>query len=273
MLNFSFAKTIGWVGERKASALLLLGMYVALFALMALAFFSQDQPQWGRCFAAMAICYGAGFFALAAGWFWGRWFAIGLGYSGLTTAIWAMISVRYLAPPLVFFGVTHGLVALLLQGEKMAEAFDWQTAWRERFHVEDEAVIRIRKTVVRAVSGLPTMIMFLLAPREQGMAIAGVLLVLGLVASLAGLLRLRTWAWLSWGVLICATVAFIANDGLFLNQLKWSSGIAGPFLLPFHSDDTMSMLHHWTSLGGIAALWMATALVPFARLVLRSSKP
>lgn len=264
MLNLSFTRTFGWVGERKALSLVSLGFYVSIFALLSFVFFMQDQPQWGRCFAALSLCYGVGFFALAAGWFWGRWFAIGLGYSGVSTAIWGMISIRYVAPPLLFYGLTHGLVALMLQGEKMAKEFDWKTEWRERFHVEEEAVVRIRKTVVRSVSSLPTMILFLLSPREEGMAFGLLLVLFGV--SLLGLLKMRTWGWVGLAVVLGGVGVALLKGTHPLNWMKWNHG------LPESSNDVMSILHHWNWLAGLSGAWLVGALVPFSRPMWRFQK-
>src|SRR5689334_1099607 len=97
---------IGFVGERKALALLCLGVYATLFALMALIAVGQ-LPEWVACFSGLAVCYALGFFAVAAGWFWGRWFAIGLGYSGLTMAILSMVATKQVLSEMVVFGVMH----------------------------------------------------------------------------------------------------------------------------------------------------------------------
>jgi hypothetical protein len=182
---------VGFVGERKAIALLSLAFYVALYGLMALlAANNPDISPWSLCFTALFATYGVSFFALASEWFWARWFAIGLGYSGLTMAGWAIVMQRSLEPVLIFYGITHGLVALMLQGEKMAGAFDAKPGWRERLNLDETSVIKIRHTVTRAAAGLPTLIMFALAPRETAL---GVPLVLLVVTGLFGLLTLRTY--------------------------------------------------------------------------------
>lgn len=181
---------IGFVGERKALALLSLAFYVVFYGFMwLLSNLQPDMQPWWPMFAALCATYGVGFFSLAAEWFWGRWFAIGLGYSGLTIAGWGVVMNRSLDPVLVFYGLTHGLAALCLQGERMAARFDARPDWRERFRLDDATVLRLRHTVTRAAAGLPTMIMFLLAPRETEMALLPLVLA-GL--GLYGLLRLRT---------------------------------------------------------------------------------
>ena len=89
----------GLAGERKAIALLCLAFYMAFYWLLSLILYNAppDEPQlraWWACFAALGGVYGTAFFALGADWFWARWFAVGLGYSGLTVAGWGMVQMR-----------------------------------------------------------------------------------------------------------------------------------------------------------------------------------
>jgi hypothetical protein len=182
----------GYVGERRALALLCLGVYATLFGLMSLIAMSQ-LPEWVACFVGLALCYGLGFFAVAADWFWGRWFATGLGYSGLTLAILSVVATQQVLPQMMVYGAMHGLIALCLAGEKMAAAYEARPEWRARFQLDDAGVLRIRRSVTRAAASLPSLIMWALAPRD-GAALA--VLALGLVG-LVGLLRGRTWGLLA----------------------------------------------------------------------------
>jgi hypothetical protein len=86
---------------------------------------------------------------------------------------------------------------LCLAGEKMAVAFDAKPGWRERWKLDEQGVLRVRRSVTRAASSLPALIMFALAPRES----AAVGLALGLLAlvGLGGLLARRTWGLLALG--------------------------------------------------------------------------
>lgn len=183
-------KSFGLANERKALALLIMGCFATLFGLLGLLLGLQGEIAWGRCFGTLGFCYGIGFFALAANWFWGRWFAIGFGYSGVSMAVWSMISIRAIISPLVVYGVSHALVVLLLQGEKMIEQFDNKPAWRKRFQLDDDGVERIRKTVTRAASSLPGLILFALSPRQE----AGYLVLIALAGlGIYGVLRARFW--------------------------------------------------------------------------------
>ena len=68
---------LGLLGPRRAASLAVLGWWASIYTLVAL---NVDGP-WVRPFIGLATCYGLAFFAVASGWFWGRWFASGLGWS------------------------------------------------------------------------------------------------------------------------------------------------------------------------------------------------
>ena len=198
--------SIGFVGERKALALLALGFFCTLYFLITMSA-RTELPEWLALFATMTGLYIVTFMAVGAEWFWGRWFGVGLGTWGVTLAIFACVSTQSLPPALVIFGGLHGLIALCLAGEKMAARFDAQPAWRERWKLDEEGVIRVRKSVTRAASSLPAVIMFALAPRQGedafGSGVLNVGLVtmssLALVAVFALLALRRTWALLVLG--------------------------------------------------------------------------
>ena len=182
--------SVGLVGERKAMALLCLGFYTTLFFMIGLSA-RTELPEWVPVFSAMTLMYGLAFFSVAAEWFWGRWFAIGLGYWGMTMMVMAWVTTRSLPPAMIIFGTMHGIVSLCLGGEKMAALFDAKPAWRARWKLDDQGVIRVRKSVTRAASSLPALIMFALAPREGQELLALTAFTLALVG-IGGLLAGRT---------------------------------------------------------------------------------
>lgn len=244
---------IGFEGERKAVSLLILAFYLALYGLLAL--LSALDPAMGAFLpmcAALAACYGVSFFALGAGWFWARWFAVGLGLSGLTNAAFGVVMLRSLEPEIVFYGLTHGLIALCLQGERMVAQFDAQPAWRQRWSLDDAAVQRVRKAVTSAASSLPPLIVFALQPRQPTAALA----VLGLATlGLVGLLSRRTWGVLvlgGAGVLGVSLALSAAGPRLLTSSAMYSSGSPAP--------------------GGLlllGALFLVLSAAPFARPVAR----
>jgi hypothetical protein len=211
--------TVGFVGERKAVALLCLGFYTTLFFMIGLSA-RTELPEWVPVFTAMFTIYVTAFLGVAAEWFWGRWFATGLGYWGCTMAIMAFVTTRGFPTTMVVFGVMHALISLCLAGEKMALAFDAKPAWRERWKLDEQGVVRVRKSVTRMASSLPALIMFALAPREGQMVFGApvwdravlAFAAIGLVAMLGFLVTRRTWAVLALGA-VGVAVFFKAAAG------------------------------------------------------------
>ena len=173
------------LGERRAISLLLLAFYTSIFALLAIA----QGGAWMACFGALAATYGIAFFALASEWFWARWFAMGLGISGVTMAALGLVSVGW-NWGLAIWGAMHGAIYLPLLGRAMADRYENQQAWRQRYNLDEHAVARIKRAVHGTATALPTMILYTLAPR-QDQALFGLLLLVGLGAY--GLLRMRVW--------------------------------------------------------------------------------
>jgi hypothetical protein len=155
--------------------------------------------EWRPAFVAIAACYGVAFMGVAAEWFWGRWFADGLAWSGVMVAVASLVKIGW-APALAVFGALHAIIALALAGKKMAARYDLQPAWRERYGMDEYGVARLRKTVTRASASLPSVILYCLAPKEPGQALfASATVVAGVlaVAGLASVVRLRTWGLLA----------------------------------------------------------------------------
>src|SRR3954465_14399020 len=75
---FAGLREMGFEKPRSAIALLPLSLFSFLYLLAA---FNAD-PQWQLALGGLALCYLTAFVALASEWFWARWFASGLGWSG-----------------------------------------------------------------------------------------------------------------------------------------------------------------------------------------------
>ena len=134
------------VGERRAIACAILALYGFFYLVIAM---SGQQPALAPALGALAGCYGLAFFGLVAGYFWARWYAVGLClYGVITTAvgIWQLGP----EPILLFVGGTHLVATLALWGDSMAVSYDGQTSWRDRFHMDDNAVQRLGRAVIRA---------------------------------------------------------------------------------------------------------------------------
>ncbi len=259
--SFADRLSIGLAGERKAFALLCLAFYTAFFGLLSLLLWNAppDQPEvraWWGCFAAMAACYGVSFFALGAGWFWARWFAMGLGYSGVTVAFWSVITQRAIDPVILFYGVTHGIILLFLQGKQLTTEFDAKPGWRKTLGLDELGAQRVRATVTRAAASLPTLILIALAPREGA---EGLLAVALGVVGIWGLLRARTVGVLA--LLAAAPLAVFA-----------ALGHAHPACLSARAVLVSPTLIHVLALSAGVVLLSATApfMRPMARFLSRA---
>lgn len=233
-------------GERKALAAAVLGFYTFVFLIVAL----TPPPGWGPCFAALAGVYGLGFFSLVAGYFWARWYVIGVGMSGFISGL---VSVVQLGPEpvLLFYGGTHLGASLVLWGDKMSLLFDGRSEWRDRFHMDENATNRLGKAVIRAGISLPFVVMYALAPREGaalGLTAAGAAALAGL--GFWGLIRLRTWGLLALG----------GAAGVLLSAVS-----AGPELSASANGHVLDL----AAVGLAAGILLLAAVVPFAGPVVR----
>jgi len=213
------------LGVRRALSLFVLGFCTTLFLLVALA---QGGP-WARVFFALAAAYGVGFFGLAAEWFWGRWYAMGLAGSGITVAILGLVTSGW-NPALLIWGGVHLVIYAPLMGEAMAERYENQRAWRERYGIDEHGAARLKRAVKGAATALPTLIFYTLAPREGNDLRLLLVPLLGL--GIWGLLRLRFWGVLLIGL---AAVGTAVGTGLDARQvtpfLDGQVGLAGLGLL------------------------------------------
>jgi hypothetical protein len=253
---------IGFERTRRAVAALALSLFVFLYLLIGM---NPPAEEWRWAFLAMSACYGVAFMGVAAEWFWGRWFAAGLGYSGVMVAVAAFAQIGW-APVLAIYGALHGLVVLVLSGRTMAERFDLQPAWRERYGMDEYGVARLRKTVTRASASLPSVILYMLAPKEPGQSLALCLLAGALaLVGLRGTLRLRSWGVLALGA---AAAAFIGLDALsaFPHASMYVSAGA---LRHDHLGFSALLASRLDLTHVLAPALLAAAVLPFARPTLR----
>src|SRR6476646_2583906 len=126
------------VGERRALA----SIVFALFFLMYLVNALLGPPELQKLFYGIAGVYGLAFFSLVAGYFWARWYAVGVGLFGviISAVAWWQMGLDY---QVMFLGGTHLLATASLWGNAMSEGYDGQTAWREKFHMDESAVQRL----------------------------------------------------------------------------------------------------------------------------------
>jgi hypothetical protein len=231
---------IGFERTRRALAALALSIFISLYLAVAL-----NAPNGlGPAFAGLSLCYAVAFCAVVAEWFWGRWFATGLGWSGIMLGVVALVQLGWTPIFGVYLGL-HALVVVALMGTKMAARYDMQEAWRAQYQMDDLGVARLRKTVTRAAASLPSLIVWALGPREgAGMALVGAVAALALASlGLRGVVRMRSWGLLA---LAGATVVTAGEMGLGF--------VASP------SNGVLPAL--------VTAL-LATAILPFARPIAR----
>jgi hypothetical protein len=259
----AWLENFGFIGERRALSLLCLSLLMAFYLFIGLTALSQT-PEIAPYMLAMGAVYGVAFFAVGSEWFWARWFAMGVAWSGVLEAAFGVLSIvrmRGDLPPelvkllLVFFvilGGLHGLAGVSLLGPRLAERYDARPDWRQRFHLDDQGALKLRRAVTRAATSLPMIIALALAPRQQqSLAIDAALglVLVGLVAILRG----RGAGLLALPVAAAALVGATALEPLRFAALDLSA--ASP-LLP---ASFMPMLPL------VAAALLLAAFAPFAR--------
>lgn len=183
-------RDFGHTRERAALALLGLSFFCVVYGLIALG----PPPElllWRAAFAGLAGCYVTAFVALAAGWFWGRWFVSGLAWSGAMLGLTGLVTLGWQMPLAVYGGV-HGAVALLVAGPRMAQCYEAQPAWRQRFGLDEFGAARLGRYISRFAAALPGIVLWLSAPREQSL-VGPACVALLVVGGCAGVLRGRAW--------------------------------------------------------------------------------
>ena len=230
------------VGERRALAAAIMAFYFLFYGVIA---YSQLVPEFTKAFAAIAGVYGLAFFSLVAGYFWARWYAVGVGLYGVITAavgIWQLGA----EPVLLFIGCTHLAATVFLWGHTMSEPYDGQAAWRQKFHMDDNAVQRLGRSVIRAGVSLPFILLYALVPRPDSAAIVAFVLA---AAGLSGLVRLRTWGVLALGAAGAVMLTLTGTD------------------VAVHGFGTLAL--YSTIAGGMLVAAVAPYLAPIVRLVVR----
>lgn len=191
------------IGLRRAIALLILSFFTIQFAMTG--WLGPDELQ--AMYVGLALCYGTAFVSVAAEWFWGRWFAMGVGNFG-SLMLLVLFKVGF-EPIFVFFGVTHLLVTLCLTGEGMAAKYEYSEATAERWNFQEESIALMRRAVRSAGSTLPLLILYALAPRGEWLHLT--VLIAG-IAGFIGLVRARMWG----PIVLGLTGAVCLADGLGL---------------------------------------------------------
>jgi hypothetical protein len=226
------------VGERRALAAAIMAFYFLGYAVLA---FSQMVPPLTKALAAIAGVYGLAFFALVAGYFWARWYSVGVGLYGVITSVVGIWQVGA-EPVLLFIGATHLAATAMLWGSTMAVSYDGQSAWREKFHMDDNAVQRLGRSVIRAGVSLPFVLLYALAPKPESASLLASIVALALTGlGIRALIQLKTWGVLALGaagalLLTLAGIDLLQGDGFSVAQPALAGGLlvasAVPFLAP-----------------------------------------
>jgi hypothetical protein len=198
------------VGERRALSAVIFAFYALIYSMIA---FASLVPEFNNAFFALASVYGLAFFALVAGYFWARWYSVGVGLYGVITAAVGMWQIGA-EPILLFVGGTHLAATVMLWGEAMSGYYDGQTAWREKLHMDEGAVQRLGRSVIRAGVSLPFVLLYALAPKPPDQGAEIVLAVSALVLAglgLRALVRMKTWGIFALGA--AGTLMVVASLG------------------------------------------------------------
>jgi hypothetical protein len=231
-----------FVGERRALAAVAFAFYFLVYVMMAAS--GQIPPELAPAFYALAGVYGLAFFALVAGYFWARWYAIGVGLYGVITGAVGMWQMGP-EPIIVFLGGTHLIAVVSLWGSSMATSYDGQTAWRQKLHMDEHAVQRLGRSVIRAGVSLPLVLLYALAPKPGDATFAlglGALALLGF--GLRAVVRARTWGILAFG-------------------------IAGTLMLAVFALDIAAHQERFAMTAGLGSAMLLSAAAPFGGSVLR----
>jgi hypothetical protein len=236
-----------FIGERRALAAAVIAFFTLQFLLSGLLI---DGPFRGMLIG-LGIVYGTAFVAVVAGYFWGRWYALGLSFSGVGMAAMTLIRTGELPPVVLLIGISHAIIGLGLLGPDAATFYDGRRDWRERWRMDENAVNKLGKAVTRAGASLPYLIIAGLAPKEGAGYVLSAVALAGAFVGLTALLRMRTWGVF---VLGAAAVAAFAASGLLAPWIGISAGTIGGELM---------------IAPGFVAFVLATALLPFAAPVAR----
>ena len=224
-----------FVGERRALAAVTFAFYFLVYLIVAL---QGIAGELSPAFYALAGVYGLAFFSLVAGYFWARWFAVGVGLYGVITSaagLWQLGA----EPVLLFVGGTHLAAVVMLWGSSMSETYDGQTAWREKLHMDESAVQRLGRSVIPAGVSLPLVLIYALAPKPGGATLALSFGALALVAfGLRAVVRARTWGVFALGaagalMLTAAGFDLLAHHDALAVRASLGGGLLISAVVPF----------------------------------------
>jgi len=138
-----------------------------------------------------------------------------------------------------------------------------QEAWRQKYKMDDFGVARLQKTVTRSAASLPSLILWALAPKEEGMAVA----VLSLAALGLGVVGLRALVHMrSWGVLALGAAGALVAAGGRVGEVACGTQCTGQHFLGLTPGASAFLVTFGPTL---AFVLLAAAVVPFAGAIVR----
>ena len=201
------------VGERRALATIVFAFFFLQYLMTVL---MGPPPELTNVFLSLAGVYGLAFFSLVAGYFWARWYSIGTGLFGVIMGViglWQGPEEGY--EIYMFFLITHALTVLMLWGDTMSAPYDGQTKWREKWHMDENAVQRLGRAVIRAGVSLPFVLLYAFAPKPQMLLGFAALALTGV--GLRALVRMKTWGIFALGaaggLLVAQSGATVVTSG------------------------------------------------------------
>jgi hypothetical protein len=129
--------------------------------------------------------------------------------------------------------------------------------------MDDFGVARLQKTITRSAASLPSLIIWALAPKEEGMALAALLLA---TAGVWGLVRMRSWGVLSLGA-AGAVVAAAGHVGLFATHVH--CGWMAQYFPKVAGLTPDAQLFFTTFSPTLAFVLLAAAVLPFTGAIAR----
>jgi hypothetical protein len=201
------------VGERRALAVIVFAFFFLQYLMAVL--MGGIPPELNKAFSAIAGVYGLAFFSLVAGYFWARWYSVGVGLFGVILGV-VGIWKEGTEPVYMFFLITHLGAVLMLWGEAMSLPYDGQTAWRLRWHMDDHAVQRLGRSVIRAGVSLPFVLLYAFVPKPEMLAGFAALALTGL--GIRALVQMKTWGIFALGaagsILVAQSGAQFVGSGM-----------------------------------------------------------
>jgi hypothetical protein len=202
------------VGERRALSTIVFAFFFLQYLMAVL--MGGVPPELTKAFSAIAGVYGLAFFSLVAGYFWARWYSVGVGLFGVILGV-VGVWKEGTEPVYMFFLITHLAAVLMLWGETMSKPYDGQTAWREKWHMDDNAVQRLGRSVIRAGVSLPFVLLYALAPKPETAMIAGLAALALTGLGMRALVQMKTWSIFALGaagsILVAQSGAQIVGSG------------------------------------------------------------